>query len=246
MRLIFIRHADPDYEHNCLTEKGFREAEILSGRVGTWDHIRAIYVSPLPRAQMTAAPCLRALKRTAVTCDWLREFDYPVKDPTTGRAKVAWDFFPSFFENEPALYDREKWAEVPVYTGNPDLLPAYQEVCRRLDALLLENGYDRAGRSLPVYSLAPAKTAGDDGDALLFFCHYGITSVLLSHLTGISPFVLLHHTVELPTGITVVNAEKRRDDLAHFRIQYLGDTAHLRESGEPMSGHAAFSDIFQQ
>ncbi len=34
MRLIFIRHAEPDYEHNTLTKKGFREAEILSNRVG--------------------------------------------------------------------------------------------------------------------------------------------------------------------------------------------------------------------
>ena len=28
MRLIFIRHAEPDYEHDSLTEKGWREAKL--------------------------------------------------------------------------------------------------------------------------------------------------------------------------------------------------------------------------
>ena len=30
MRLIFIRHGDPDYVHDTLTEKGKREAELLA------------------------------------------------------------------------------------------------------------------------------------------------------------------------------------------------------------------------
>ena len=33
MRLILIRHCEPDYMNNTLTPKGFREAEILKDRV---------------------------------------------------------------------------------------------------------------------------------------------------------------------------------------------------------------------
>ena len=29
MRLIFIRHAEPDYAHNTITEKGWKEARLL-------------------------------------------------------------------------------------------------------------------------------------------------------------------------------------------------------------------------
>ncbi|NLC75941.1 MAG: hypothetical protein GX685_12105 [Clostridiales bacterium] len=36
MRLVFIRHCEPDYEKDSLTKKGFREAEILAQRVGNW------------------------------------------------------------------------------------------------------------------------------------------------------------------------------------------------------------------
>ena len=46
MRLLFIRHGDPDYEHDCLTDKGIREAQLLAQRMKkeTMDHI---YVYPI-------------------------------------------------------------------------------------------------------------------------------------------------------------------------------------------------------
>ena len=33
MRLLFIRHGDPDYEHDSLTPKGEREAELLADKM---------------------------------------------------------------------------------------------------------------------------------------------------------------------------------------------------------------------
>ena len=33
MRLLFIRHAEPDYSIDSLTEKGWKEAELLSRRL---------------------------------------------------------------------------------------------------------------------------------------------------------------------------------------------------------------------
>jgi len=32
MRILLIRHGDPDYENDTLTEKGCREAELLAKR----------------------------------------------------------------------------------------------------------------------------------------------------------------------------------------------------------------------
>lgn len=247
MRLIFIRHAEPDYERGCLTEKGYREAEILSRRVGSWENIRKIYVSPLPRAKMTAAPCLEKLGMEAEEIPWLKEFEYRVTNPTTGRESVPWDFFPEYFSEHPELYDRDQWKEAEIYRANPDLLPAYEEVCRGMDGILAANGYHREMEgSGTMYRLDRTVTDGDEEDLILFFCHFGVTGVALSHLLGISPFVLLHHTVILPTGISVVNAEKRVPDKAHFRTQVIGDLRHLAEAGEPFSRHAAFSPVFNK
>ena len=59
MKLLIIRHADPDYENDCLTERGEREARLLA------DYLRkvpidAAYVSPLARARLTAAPVMES------------------------------------------------------------------------------------------------------------------------------------------------------------------------------------------
>ena len=55
MRIIFIRHGDPDYQNDSLTEKGIREAKLLSQRVAAWKDITDIYCSPLGRAKETAS-----------------------------------------------------------------------------------------------------------------------------------------------------------------------------------------------
>ena len=46
MRLIFIRHGEPDYEHDSLTEKGWREAKLLAARTKDW-HVDDFYVSSM-------------------------------------------------------------------------------------------------------------------------------------------------------------------------------------------------------
>ena len=53
MQFLIIRHGDPDYVHDSLTEKGFREAELLARRLKK-EGVDKIYVSPLGRAAATA------------------------------------------------------------------------------------------------------------------------------------------------------------------------------------------------
>lgn len=58
MRLIIVRHGDPDYEKDSLTEKGWREAAILADRISRLE-VKEFYVSPLGRARDTASlPCI--------------------------------------------------------------------------------------------------------------------------------------------------------------------------------------------
>ncbi len=46
MKLIFIRHGEPDYSIDSLTEKGWREAELLSKKLSKLD-IKDFYVTSL-------------------------------------------------------------------------------------------------------------------------------------------------------------------------------------------------------
>ena len=66
MRLLFIRHAEPDYSTDTLTEKGRREAALLAKAAPSMqlDHC---FVSPLGRAQETASFCMKTAGMTAKT-----------------------------------------------------------------------------------------------------------------------------------------------------------------------------------
>ena len=50
MRILFIRHGDPDYLNDTLTEKGCREADLLAKRAVTLQ-MGECYISPLGRVQ---------------------------------------------------------------------------------------------------------------------------------------------------------------------------------------------------
>ena len=66
MRLLIVRHGDPDYEHDTLTEKGWREAELLSERLSKLP-VKEFYVSPLGRAKDTASLTLQKMNREAMS-----------------------------------------------------------------------------------------------------------------------------------------------------------------------------------
>ncbi|MDE7219247.1 MAG: histidine phosphatase family protein, partial [Oscillospiraceae bacterium] len=90
MKLLIVRHGDPNYEIDSLTEKGWREAELLARRLAETE-IKEFYVSPLGRARDTASLTLEKLGRTAVECPWLREFDAPIRRPDVPEHKmVTW------------------------------------------------------------------------------------------------------------------------------------------------------------
>ena len=97
MKLLIVRHGDPDYSIDSLTETGWIEAELLSDRLCKLD-VKAFYCSPKGRAQDTAKATLEKLGRQAEILPWLREFDAPVIDPETGKRRIPWDFLPDVLD----------------------------------------------------------------------------------------------------------------------------------------------------
>ncbi len=234
MKLIIVRHADPDYVHDSLTEKGFREAEILKSRMAKLD-VKEFYCSPLGRAVRTSEPTLKLMGRTAETLDWLQEFPGYVIHPDTGKQKIPWDFLPEYWTKNEDLYDRNKWIDTDVMkTGNTPSV--YNSVISKFDKFLSDHGYRRDG---DIY-----KVTKPNKDTIVFFCHFGIECVLLSRLLGVSPIVLWQGFLSLPTGVTVVQTEERIDGTAYFRCRTFGDVSHLCEVGETPSESGAFCEIF--
>lgn len=234
MRLLFIRHGDPDYENDTVTEKGAREIELLADRLAK-ERIDEFYISPLGRAQVTARATLSRLHRTGETLGWLREFDAFAKMPVTGEMHHIWDFMPSFMEEHPALYSADEWLKEPFFAAS-EVPMRYAQVCGGLDDLLYAHGYLRKGNHYVAVN-ANRKT-------LAFFCHLGATGVLLSHLLHMSPVAFLQHFAAAPSSVTSVYTEEREKGIVSFRCSCYGDISHLYAKGEAPSFSARFCETY--
>lgn len=234
MKILIVRHGDPDYENDTLTEKGWREAEYLSERLSTLD-IQACYVSPLGRAKDTASLTLKKLGLAATELDWLREFLIPIHKPNIPGESIPWDWLPQDWTMEEKFFRDDQWLHAEAM-ANSAVAPAYHRVIDNLDRLLKAHGYVRKGR---YYEALRANT-----DTILLFCHFGLECVILSHLLNISPMPLWHGMCALPTSVTTLVTEERRQGNAIFRMIGFGDLSHLYVHGEPPSFSARFCETY--
>ena len=235
MRIIIVRHGDPNYELDTLTKTGWREAELAAEYLEKLQ-IKAFYVSPLGRAQDTAGCTLKKMNRTAETLDWLREFEAHIDRPDVKNEKsICWDWLPQDMEKDLDLYDRERWDKADIMQ-NGNVEEACQWVCDGLDALLKRHGYERDNL---YYRVNEA-----NHDTIVLFCHFGVECVMLSHLLNVSPMVLWHGLCAAPSSITSIYTEERRKGIASFRVNEFGSTAHLYVAGEKPSFAARFCECY--
>ena len=285
MRLLFVRHGDPDYKNDCLNEIGVREARALAA-LGPQIGWGTCFVSPLGRAQETAAIVLgRAVPgahgvAAAVGCtdlsmrdtgsnalgadasgagllktlDWLQEFPAQV-DPGAAellqdafyfkknadgspKNRVVWDMYPAYYHEHPAYSDYNEWRTTPVALHS-DAVSVYDRIIRSFDEFLAERGYVREGRHYRVER--------ENTETITFFCHFGVSCVLLSRLWNVSPFVPLQSLCMPTSSVTELYTEERQKGIAHFRTTRIGDTTHLTMAGlkpERLPHSALFAEVY--
>ncbi len=235
MRILLIRHAEPDYTIDSLTPKGRVEAELLSRRLAGYE-IRDFYMSPLGRAKDTAACTLNRIGREAEILPWLREFRGSYPDPETGKRRiVAWDVKPRIWKAFPGVMSADIWCDAPVFDGG-DVREVWKETRDGVDALLARYGIVKDG---PVWKCE------ENGDyTIALFCHFGISMAILGYLTDVSPMILWHHTLTQPSSVTEVVTEERIRGEVSFRVTKLGDLTHLEAAGEVRSTAGLFPEVY--
>ena len=234
MKLLIIRHAEPDYKHDSLTDKGWSEAEYLA-QLLCKQEITYIYASPYGRAQDTASLTLKQLNRTAVTLPWLREFEAPIHRPDALIKKVPWDWLPQDWTQDPRFYDKDHWAENERMAAG-GVGEEYCRVTEGFDALLAQHGYRRADGYY--------RAERSNHDTIALFCHFGVGCVLLSRLWGVSPMVIWHGTCAQASSVTTLVTEERRKGIASFRMLAFGETTHLYVHDESPSFAARFCECY--
>ena len=234
MKISIIRHAEPDYKNNTLTEKGFREADLL-GRYLKDEKIDAIYCSPLPRAKYTADAIVKYNQtKTYEVFEYLKEFHTRINLPYKDK-HLLWDLRPKYLNDNPLLYDKERWTEVKEINFD-EMKSHYQSVKDLLSDILKKHGYEKNGYYYNV--------TNSNHDHIVFVCHFGLGSFLLSELLNISPNALLNHTCAQPSSVTTVYTEERQKGKAIFRMLNFGSVEHLIFNGEKPSFMARFDEVF--
>lgn len=234
MRILIIRHAEPDYKNNTLTEKGFREADIL-GKYLKNEKIDKIFVSSLPRAIYTAEGITRYNKnKNFEIFDWLREMDSRINLPYDTE-RLSWDLAPTYLKEEDNLYDMHRWKEVQSMQ-NENLQARVDELNVKLNEILKNFGYEKNGKTYKVKQ--------PNHLTLAFVCHFGTESYILSNILNISPIALSNHTCAVPSSITTLYTEEREEGEAVFRMTEFGSTTHLYIAKETPSFMARFDEVF--
>ena len=149
MKFLIVRHGDPDYVNDSLTETGKREAELLSERMKNVK-ADACFCSPLGRAKQTAEPCLKKMNMEAEELLWLREFAPKVQRPE--KLGVAWDWVPSDWMNMPYAFDPDRWTEYPAFQ-DAKVKEEIDWIYSEFDRFLSEHGYKKEGKLFRAFFL---------------------------------------------------------------------------------------------
>lgn len=237
MKILIIRHGDPDYEHDSLTEKGEREAALLAERIAGIE-VTDFYLSPLGRARRTYEFTRALTGREAETLPWLQEFRGKIVEPSGARTRICWNFAPQYWTRCPEMFTPD-WLSSPIFqTG--DTRAIYDETTRGVDELLARYGYTPLA---PLLYAAPDRAPEP---VIALYCHCAVGQAIVAYLTGM-PLPLVWHALFMPTSsVTVLRTEERVPGQTYFRCVQMGDTSHLLKGGEPVSDSGLFSERLTQ
>ena len=213
MEILLIRHADPDYENDTLTQIGHQEARKLANSFSMVS-LNAIYVSPQGRAQDTMRYTTNLSKMNFTTLEWLREINAP-----TVNDFAAWELPGTYILKQSKLPNLETWPKEPTFGDN--FFPFYQKIANGFDKVMYAHGYEKSGH---MYRIKCASS-----ERIVFFFHKGTILTLLSYLLHWPLPILFAHCQISPTGVTRLIWRETDQEWAIPQLQALNDLSHLKE-----------------
>jgi len=220
MILYIIRHGDPDYAHDCLTEFGKQQAEVLADRLLTYG-INKIYTSPMGRARETASALCKKMNVEAIVEPWAHEIALSTRNPEFG--EMFCTNTPTYILRSEEMYDLGyDWPNHPIFKDS-DAKEIMDSICNNSDEFLARHGYVRENR---LY-----KMVEPNDDSIALFCHGGLGMTLFSHLMGIPAPVSWSNTNLNTTGVIKLWFQNYKTGSTSPRCMFFNDTSHLFKAG---------------
>lgn len=221
MRLIYIRHAEPIYNPDSLTENGKMQASKLAAYVKDM-HIDQIYASSHNRAMMTASEIATSHHLDITPLDWAREDRIFEEFGVDDNGRWNWCFVASktrsLFRLEEVSKLGDEWFNHPVfkdYSFKEGILRVNKEVDKFFESL----GY-RHDRGKKVYY---EERISDN--TVFFVAHSGFGMAFLSSVLDIpyNKYCTEHDQVNL-CSITEIEFKAENGIVKPKIIRYSDDS----------------------
>jgi|SaaInlStandDraft_1057018.scaffolds.fasta_scaffold42479_1 broad specificity phosphatase PhoE len=210
MKIHFVRHGDPDYTTDTLTESGRAEAKCLSEYLATIP-VDLLYTSPIPRARETASYTESLLEKEAVVLDWAEEIKLEAPD---GSDFMAWYMSPEHYRDEN-------------YNKIEDWNKKRSVIEQSSDDWIESLGWKKNSH---LYHFQPDKNISKDIQVVLF-SHGGIGLTWIAHLLQIPYHVMWSSFFLHTSSMTTILFDERTTDKATPRIIGFSNLPHLHKDG---------------
>ena len=229
MLFYYIRHGEPIYEPDMLTEHGHVQAEAVKERLKN-SGLSKIYSSTSVRARQTAEPTCKALGIEPVLLQFAHEYLCWVELTLLNEDKIGRRWL---FEHQEAcelFCSREirelgdRWYEHPYFEGY-DFKGAIERIYRESDAFFASLGYEH-DRYTGKYVI---KEKNDDRIAL--FAHQGFGLAFLSCVLDIPYPQFCTHFDMCHTGVTVIDFSDNGNGICIPKVLTLSSDSHLYAKG---------------
>lgn len=223
MLLYIVRHGDPDYKTDSLTDRGKLQAEAVGKRIFA-SKIDRIFSSPMGRAKMTAEPACRLLGLEYEVLDWTKEVeDYIMTTYPDGNIKSL-DGVQNTAHRENGRIDigYNDAFDCPTI-GQSRMAEAQKYVGENGRAFLERLGYKEENGIYRILRPNEEKVA--------LFCHGGFMRTWLSELLHIPLHMMLADFDINHTGVTVLQFKNNENGITAPRLLCYSDMSHLYAEG---------------
>lgn len=218
MRIIFVRHGEPNYEKDCLTETGKKQAAAAAERLAR-EGITEIYASPQGRAAETAAFTAKRLGLPVHTLPFMHEITWGGPDiPENGH---PWTLGDRMISRDDFDFYHQDWRQHPYFKDNA-ATQCLDGISAQFDAFLAGQGYRHEGTRFFCEA--------DQPKTIAIFSHGGSGACVLSHLLALPfPYVSTVLPYEF-TSLIILDFPVSKGDYVHPRLELFNDAAHMRDN----------------
>lgn len=226
MLLYIVRHGDPDYTTDSLTEKGLIQAEAVGKRMFDAG-IDRIFSSPMGRAKQTAEPACRLLGKAYTIEPWAHEIgeEMYVEFPDGKRKAIGYMPNIRFFEKDNLFRPYEDYKELyPFNECTVDTALDY----------IWENGNDFLERLGYKYEDGMYRILQPNEEKVALFCHAAFAKAWLCQLLRIPPHIMWGGFSYTHTGVTILQFRNHKEGVTRPQCMCYSDTSHLYAAGHEL------------